>query len=99
MPDHGVIFHFGNGAGGGARGCCQRAKVSLTITRRESSRPAAGRPHAPQPGSRGGALAPGTMPGAAGVAGDRPVPAVGAGLDVIAQRSGAAVLDGRHDQP
>jgi hypothetical protein len=50
-----------------------------------------------QPGARGGALALGTMPVAAGVVGDPPVPAVVAGLDVTAQRGGAAVLDGRHD--
>ena len=37
------------------------------------------------------------MPVAAGVVGDPPVPAVGAGLDMTAQRSGAAVLDRRHD--
>jgi hypothetical protein len=37
------------------------------------------------------------MPVAAGVVGDPPVPAVVAGLDVTAQRGGAAVLDRRHD--
>ena len=50
-----------------------------------------------QPGARGSALAPGAMPVAAGVVGDPPVPAVVAGLDVTAQRGGAAVLDRRHD--
>jgi hypothetical protein len=37
------------------------------------------------------------MPVAAGVVGDTPVPAVVAGLDVTAQRGGAAVLDRRHN--
>ena len=46
---------------------------------------------------RAATLALGAMPVAAGVVGDPPVPAVFAGLDVTAQRGGAAVLDGRHD--
>ena len=50
-----------------------------------------------EPGPCGGALALGAMPVAAGVVGDPPVPAVGAGLDMPAQRGGAAVLDRRHD--
>lgn len=50
-----------------------------------------------QPGARGGALAFGAMSVAAGVIGDPPVSAVVAGLDVTAQRGGAAVLDRRHD--
>lgn len=49
-----------------------------------------------QPDPRGSALALGTMPVAAGVVGDPPVPAVVAGLDVTSQRSGAAILDRRH---
>ena len=49
-----------------------------------------------QPVARGGALALGAVPVAAGVVGDPPVPAVLAGLDVTAQRCGAAVLDRRH---
>ena len=44
-----------------------------------------------QPGARGRALALGTVPVAAAVVGDAPVPAVLAGLDVTAQRGGAAV--------
>ena len=50
-----------------------------------------------QPGARGGALALGAVSVATRVVGDPPVPAVFAGLDVTAQRGGAAVLDGRHD--
>ena len=37
------------------------------------------------------------MPVAAAVIGDPPMPAVGAGLGVAAERSGAAMFDGRHD--
>jgi hypothetical protein len=50
-----------------------------------------------KPCARGRTLAPGTMPVAAGVVGDPPAPAVGAGLGVAAKRSGAAMFDGRHD--
>ena len=50
-----------------------------------------------EPRARCGTLALGTVPVAAGVVGDPPVPAVLAGLDMTAQRSGAAVLDRRHD--
>lgn len=50
-----------------------------------------------QPGAGSRALAPGAMPVAAGVIGDPPVPAVVAGLDMTAQRGGAAGLDRRHD--
>ena len=50
-----------------------------------------------QPGPRGGALALRAMPVAARVIGDPPMAAVGAGLDVPAQRGGATVLDRRHD--
>ena len=50
-----------------------------------------------QPGARGGALALGAVPVAAGVVGDAPVAAVLAGLDVTAEGGGAAVLDRRHD--
>ena len=49
------------------------------------------------PGARGGALALGAVPVAAAVVGDAPVPTVLAGLDVPAQRGGAAVFDRRHD--
>lgn len=48
-------------------------------------------------GARRGTLALGAMPVAAGVVGDPPVPAVVAGLDVTAQRGGAAGLNRRHD--
>ena len=50
-----------------------------------------------QPRARGGALALRTMPVATAVVGDPPVPAVCASLDVTAQRSGAAMLNRRHD--
>ena len=50
-----------------------------------------------QPGARRCALALGTVPVAAGVVGDPPMAAVLAGLDVTAERSGAAMLDRRHD--
>src|SRR3546814_9938109 len=50
-----------------------------------------------EPGARGGALASWTVPVAAAVIGDPPVPAVGTGLDVTAERGGAAMLDRRHD--
>ncbi len=50
-----------------------------------------------EPGARGRALALGAVPVAAAVVGDPPVPAVVAGLDVTAERGGAAVLDRRHD--
>ena len=50
-----------------------------------------------EPGPRGGALALGAVAVAAGVVGDPPMAAVGAGLDVPAQRGGATVLDRRHD--
>lgn len=50
-----------------------------------------------QPSARGSALALGTVPVAAGVVGDPPVPAIIASFDVTAQRRGAAVLDRRHD--
>ena len=46
-----------------------------------------------EPGARRGTLAPGAVPVAAAVVGDPPVPAVLAGLDMAAQRSGAAGLD------
>ena len=48
-------------------------------------------------GARGGALAPWAVPVAAAVIGDPPVPAVGAGLDMPAERGGAAMFDRRHD--
>lgn len=41
-------------------------------------------------------MASGTVPVAAGVIGDPPLPAVLAGLDVTAERRGAAMLDRRH---
>lgn len=44
-----------------------------------------------EPGARAGALTLGAMPVATGVIGDPPMAAVGAGLDVPAQRGGAAV--------
>src|SRR3546814_15828633 len=50
-----------------------------------------------EPGARGGALAPRAMPVAATVVRDPPMPAVGTGLDVTAERGGAAMLDRRHD--
>ncbi len=50
-----------------------------------------------EPAARGGALAPGAVPVAAAVIGDPPVPAVGTGLDMTAERGGAAMLDRRHD--
>src|SRR3546814_19772282 len=37
------------------------------------------------------------MPVAATVVGDPPMPAVGAGFDMAAERGGAAMLDRRHD--
>src|SRR3546814_13560222 len=50
-----------------------------------------------EPGARGGALASWTVPVAAAVIGDPPVPAVGTGLDVTAERGGSAMLHRRHD--
>ena len=50
-----------------------------------------------QPGARGRALAARAVPVPAGVVGDPPVPAAGAGLDVTTHDGGAAVFDGRHD--
>ena len=50
-----------------------------------------------EPGARGRALALGTVPVTTAVIGDAPMAAVGAGLDVTAQRSRAAMLDRRHD--
>ena len=50
-----------------------------------------------EPGARGRALAPRAVPVAAGVIRDPPVPAVGAGLDMPAERGGATMLDRRHD--
>ncbi len=50
-----------------------------------------------EPGAGGGALAPWAVSVAAAVVGDPPMPAVGAGLDMTAERGGAAMLDRRHD--
>lgn len=50
-----------------------------------------------QPGTCGRTLATRTMPVAAAVIGNPPVPAVGAGLDVTAHDGGAAMLDRRHN--
>lgn len=50
-----------------------------------------------QPRSRRRALTLRTMPVTTAVVSDPPVPAVGAGFDVPAQRSGSAMLDRRHD--
>ena len=50
-----------------------------------------------EPAARGGALASGAVPVAATVVRDPPVPAVGARLDMTAERGGAAMLDRRHD--
>jgi hypothetical protein len=49
------------------------------------------------PAGAGGALAPGAVPVAAGVVGDALMMAVVAGLDVAAQRGGAAGGDGAQD--
>src|SRR3546814_8609591 len=50
-----------------------------------------------EPGACSSALAPRAMPVAATVVGDPPMPAVGAGFDMAAERGGAAMLDRRHD--
>ena len=50
-----------------------------------------------QPDAGSSALALGTVPIAAAVVRDAPVPAVLAGIDVAAKRRRAAVLDRRHD--
>jgi len=50
-----------------------------------------------EPCTCGRALAPGTVPVAAAVIGDPPLPAVLAGFDMAAKRRGAAVLNRRHD--
>jgi hypothetical protein len=50
-----------------------------------------------EPRARGRPLAPGAVPVAATVIGDPPVPAVSAGLDMTAHRSGTTLLDRRHD--
>ncbi len=50
-----------------------------------------------QPGARGNTLALGAVPVTAAIVSDPPMAAVGAGLDVTAHRSGATLLDRRHD--
>ena len=50
-----------------------------------------------EPRARRRTLALGAVPVAAAVVGDPPMPAVLTGLDVTAKRSGATMLDRRHD--
>jgi hypothetical protein len=71
---------------------CRQGEHDMEVANRQQVGLALG-----QLGTSSDALTLRAVPVAAGVVGDPPVPAIIAGLDVTAQRGGAAILDDRHE--